>query len=74
MDNEKQSQHASFLDVMLEKGDLQLICEDGGILVHGTILALASPEVLAGAVEAAAGTEKKVNYACTAADIMPWCT
>lgn len=44
---------AAVLDDMLQGGDLQLTCDDGSLTVHSQVLALASPDVLAGAAEAA---------------------
>lgn len=43
------------LENMLQTGDLQLQCSDGALLVKSQVLELASPEVMAGAVEAAKG-------------------
>lgn len=43
------------LDAMMQSGDLQLECSDGSLTVHSQVLMLASPEELAGAVEAARG-------------------
>lgn len=47
---------AAILDAMLQTGNLQLNCADGQLMVMKEVLALASPDVLAGAVEAAQGT------------------
>lgn len=51
------SAHPLPLDVLLQTGDIQLVCDDGELTAHSQILAAASPEVLAGAIEAAQGKQ-----------------
>lgn len=53
------------LEGMLQSGDLQLVTSDGALTVHSQVLVLASPDVLAGAVESAkANGAKGVSQNC----------
>lgn len=62
---------ASILDATLQNGNLQLHCDDGQLLVMKDVLVLASPDVLAGAVELAQGQLSACTSGSTSAPTPP---